>query len=269
MNFVLNSDGNPIGMESFPHQTPANHLVEEFMLLANSSVAHFISDAFPDFATLATLRRHPAPSASALESVAKLCEQCLQQKVDYGTSEELQESMERLRTILPTEQFSALDMLFTKPMVEARYSCTGEMPEDSWYHYGLAVPRYTHFTSPIRRYPDVLVHRLLQLSIERVGHEVCDGPVESLESDEGVRAAVLGQSTDSIGDILKNCNEKKAAASKAEDEEDFMYLCLYLGPKWTVFNGVIVDVTSECIIVHVSALATERQFFFNRMREEG
>ncbi|KAJ8908574.1 hypothetical protein NDN08_005279 [Rhodosorus marinus] len=266
MKFILDSEGNPTGMEQVLGGTPANHLVEEFMLLANSSVANFISDTFPDFATL---RRHPAPSATALEKVAKLCEQCLQQKVNYGTSKELQQSMERLGTIGSEEQVRALDMLFTKPMLEAQYFCTGAVPEDSWHHYGLAVPRYTHFTSPIRRYPDVLVHRLLQLSIERLGHEVCDGPTESLQSDEGVRAAVLGQSSDSIEEILKNCNEKKTAAGQAEDEEDFMYLCLYLGPKWTVFNGVVVDVTSECIIVHVSALATDRQFFFDRMREQG
>eukprot|EP00189_Rhodosorus_marinus_P000488 CAMPEP_0113965028 /NCGR_PEP_ID=MMETSP0011_2-20120614/7511_1 /TAXON_ID=101924 /ORGANISM="Rhodosorus marinus" /LENGTH=1120 /DNA_ID=CAMNT_0000977483 /DNA_START=47 /DNA_END=3409 /DNA_ORIENTATION=+ /assembly_acc=CAM_ASM_000156 len=266
MKFILDSKGNPTGLNHVLGGTPANHLVEEFMLLANSSVARFISDAFPDFATL---RRHPPPNPSGLEKVAKLCEQCLQENVNYGTSKELQESMERLGTIVSEEQVRALDMLFTKPMLEAQYFCTGELPEDSWHHYGLAVPRYTHFTSPIRRYPDVLVHRLLQICIERVGHEVRDGPAKSLKSDEDVRAAVLGTSSDSIEEILKNCNQKKTAAGQAEDEEDFMYLCLYLGPKWTIFGGVVVDVTSECIVVHVSALATERQFFLARMRDEG
>lgn len=55
--------------------------------------------------------------------------------------------MERLGTIVSEEQVRALDMLFTKPMLEAQYFCTGELPEDSWHHYGLAVPRYRHMAN--------------------------------------------------------------------------------------------------------------------------
>ncbi len=58
-----------------------------------------------------------------------------------------------------------LRILSTRCMMPAQYFCSGEIPKDQWHHYGLAAPVYTHFTSPIRRYADVLVHRLLSASI--------------------------------------------------------------------------------------------------------
>ena len=56
---------------------------------------------------------------------------------------------------------SLIRILSTRCMAPAQYFVSGELPEEQWHHYGLAAPIYTHFTSPIRRYADVLVHRLL------------------------------------------------------------------------------------------------------------
>jgi exosome complex exonuclease DIS3/RRP44 len=58
-----------------------------------------------------------------------------------------------------------LRILSTRCMMPAQYFCSGEIPKEQWHHYGLASPVYTHFTSPIRRYADILVHRLLAASI--------------------------------------------------------------------------------------------------------
>lgn len=68
--------------------------------------------------------------------------------------------------------FSALQLLATRSMQLARYFSTGELDVEDWKHYALNVDRYTHFTSPIRRYPDILVHRLLQAAILKDQNEL-------------------------------------------------------------------------------------------------
>lgn len=59
----------------------------------------------------------------------------------------------------------ACALSFTRCMMPAQYLCSGEHAQEEWHHYGLAAPIYTHFTSPIRRYADVCVHRLLGAAI--------------------------------------------------------------------------------------------------------
>ncbi|KIW06573.1 uncharacterized protein PV09_02292 [Verruconis gallopava] len=140
-----------------------NSLVEEFMLLANVSVAARIYRAFPQ---TALLRRHAAPPKTNFEELAN------QLKVKKGielrceTSRALADSLDQC--VDPSEPFfnTMIRILATRCMMSAEYFCAGTQGYSEYRHYGLASEIYTHFTSPIRRYADLEVHRQLAAAIE-------------------------------------------------------------------------------------------------------
>lgn len=138
-----------------------NSLVEEFMLLANISVAKKIFQNFPEFAVL---RRHPSPPAANYDVLVKAASsKGVQLEVDSTKS--LAVSLNAAN--IPDEPYfnTLLRIMATRCMMQAVYFCSGMLPEEEFQHYGLATPIYTHFTSPIRRYSDILVHRLLAVAI--------------------------------------------------------------------------------------------------------
>ncbi|CAF1622070.1 unnamed protein product [Rotaria magnacalcarata] len=139
-----------------------NWLVEEFMLLANISVAEKIYELFPD---CACLRKHPAPPISNFDPLVKAAETKGFQ-VKANTGKELADSLDGAVLFAHPYFNTMLRMLATRCMMQAVYFCSGfESDMKSFEHYGLATPIYTHFTSPIRRYADILVHRLLAAGI--------------------------------------------------------------------------------------------------------
>ncbi|CAF4038434.1 unnamed protein product, partial [Rotaria magnacalcarata] len=139
-----------------------NWLVEEFMLLANISVAEKIYELFPD---CACLRKHPAPPISNFDPLVKAAETKGFQ-VKANTGKELADSLDGAVLCAHPYFNTMLRMLATRCMMQAVYFCSGfESDMKSFEHYGLATPIYTHFTSPIRRYADILVHRLLAAGI--------------------------------------------------------------------------------------------------------
>jgi exosome complex exonuclease DIS3/RRP44 len=139
----------------------AHAMVEEFMLLANITVSKKTLCHFP---TLSILRRHPSPSIEQLQPLIKAAKHA-GFHLDVTSSKTLADSLDR--AVKPSDPYfnSLLRILATRCMMPAQYFCSGEIPKESWYHYGLATPVYTHFTSPIRRYADILVHRLLAAAI--------------------------------------------------------------------------------------------------------
>ncbi|XP_055847363.1 exosome complex exonuclease RRP44 [Episyrphus balteatus] len=138
-----------------------NSMVEEFMLLANISVAEHIANEFTE---CAMLRRHPKPPPNNFDPLIKAARnQGFEINIESG--KELAESLD-LAVKEDNPYFNVMiRILTTRCMMQALYFISGTVSRDEFFHYGLAAPIYTHFTSPIRRYSDIIVHRLLAASI--------------------------------------------------------------------------------------------------------
>lgn len=138
-----------------------NSMVEEFMLLANVSVAEKIVHEFPDNALL---RRHPAPPPNNFDPVIKAAAS-KGFVVDVTSGKNLADSLDT--AVVPENPYFniMLRIMTTRCMMQAVYFSSGMLQKAEYVHYGLAAPTYTHFTSPIRRYSDIIAHRLLAVSI--------------------------------------------------------------------------------------------------------
>ncbi|XP_027862987.1 exosome complex exonuclease RRP44 [Xiphophorus couchianus] len=136
-----------------------NSMVEEFMLLANISVAQKIYDEFPESALL---RKHPAPPPSNYDILIKAAKS-KNVMIHTDSAKALADSLD-VAKVDGFQYFNTLlRILATRCMMQAVYFCSGM--DSDFHHYGLASPIYTHFTSPIRRYADIIVHRLLAVAI--------------------------------------------------------------------------------------------------------
>lgn len=134
-----------------------NSMVEEFMLLANCSVAEKIEKEFPEYAML---RRHPTPPETNFEPLIKAVRH-QGFEINTNTGKELADSLDRIVKEENPYFNTMLRILATRCMMQAVYFISGTLTKPEYFHYGLAAPIYTHFTSPIRRYADIIVHRLL------------------------------------------------------------------------------------------------------------
>ncbi|KAI8575331.1 hypothetical protein K450DRAFT_262255 [Umbelopsis ramanniana AG] len=173
VRFNLENDSqDPVDVE-LKELKDTNALVEEFMLLANISVAERIYSKFPDSALL---RRHPTPPDSNFEELRRALSE-FNISLETSTSKELSDSLDR--AVIPSDPYfnKMVRIMTTRCMLQAQYFSSGTEAEQDFRHYGLACPIYTHFTSPIRRYSDVMVHRLLEACIDAdltYGQELTD-----------------------------------------------------------------------------------------------
>ena len=135
----------------------ANWLIEEFMLLANRSVAEFVAKAKKTF----VYRVHDEPNQEKIENLRNFISNFGYKMGPTGNGKEISKELNTLfAAAKDTPEYNAIELLSLRTMAKARYDT------DNLGHYGLAFKYYTHFTSPIRRYPDMMVHRLLEHYLE-------------------------------------------------------------------------------------------------------
>ncbi|KNE56473.1 VacB and RNase II family 3'-5' exoribonuclease [Allomyces macrogynus ATCC 38327] len=266
--FVLDkTTGMPIGCKPYPIRE-SNQLIEEFMLLANQSVASKISDTFPD---LALLRRHAPPGDDMMKKLAAKA-LAMGYQIDVTSSGALQQSFDRITDPVVAR---LLKHLCVRPMKRAVYLCTGATKsEKQWEHYALAVPRYTHFTSPIRRYADVIVHRLLMAALH-IDNQVGDTETEQKEAAvaEFVGAHVV---TQTVAEIAAQCNLRKLRSREAQDASSRLYLCQYLqylidarreatGIDAHVARARVIGIQDRSMELLVPSLGVEERAYYDKM----
>ncbi|XP_030933595.1 DIS3-like exonuclease 2 [Quercus lobata] len=275
-------------------QKESNFLVEEFMLLANRTAAEIISRAFPDSALL---RRHPEPNMRKLrEFEAFCCKHGLE--LDTSSSGRFNQSLEQIREKLKddTVLFDILISYASRPMQVATYFCSGDQKngENDWGHYALAVPHYTHFTSPLRRYPDIIVHRTLAAAIEAEelylkyrgslpkvsrGEKVARrcftcihfdrDAAESLEGKKALSAAAVKHGvpcSESLADVAAYCNERKQASGHVKDACDKLYMWVLLKKKKILFSEArVLGLGPRFMSIYIQKLAIERRIYYDEV----
>ena len=156
VKFNLDDTGKPIGVY-VKERNDAHKLIEDFMLLANRKVAEFIAKKGSKKSPLTFVyRSHDAPKEEVLEGFAKFAAR-FGYKIQTKNHAEISKSLNLLMSdVEGKKEQNVLTQLAIRSMAKATYTTK------KTNHYGLAFDYYTHFTSPIRRYPDVMAHRLLQ-----------------------------------------------------------------------------------------------------------
>ena len=221
VRFNLDENSNPIGVY-FKESKDANKLIEEFMLLANRKVAEFIGKQKPKKTFVYRIHDDPDPDKlMALNGIVSK----FGHKLDFKDKKSISSSLNQLlQDVKGKKEQNMVDTLTIRSMSKAIYTI------DNIGHYGLAFDYYTHFTSPIRRYPDVMVHRLLQ-------HYLDGGSSANAEEYEKK---------------CKHSSDMEYLASSAErDSIKYMQIKFMQDHKDEEFRGVISGVTEWGIYVEI------------------
>lgn len=221
VKFDLNEINEPVGV-FFKTAKDANKLIEEFMLLANKKVSEFIGKQKPQKTFV--YRCHDEPKDDRLATLQTVIGK-FGYKIDIKDKKTIATSLNNLlKEVEGKKEQNLVDTLTIRTMSKAYYST------ENIGHYGLAFDYYSHFTSPIRRYPDVMAHRLLQHYLDRK-------PSTNQEEYE---------------EKCKHSSEMESLATNAErDSTKYMQIKFMQDHKNEQFLGVISGVTDFGIFVEI------------------
>ncbi|MGL4632200.1 MAG: ribonuclease R [Leadbetterella sp.] len=234
VKFNLDENGKPTGVYQKVRKD-AHKLIEEFMLLANKQVAMFVGNMhkkhhLPDAFTM-VYRVHEPPNPTKVDTFAKFAQK-LGFAVKTTTNAQLSQSLNALmHGIEGTPMQNILEGLAVRTMSKARYST------QNLGHFGLAFDYYSHFTSPIRRYPDVMAHRMLQ---------------HYLDGGKSLPLDIYEENCKHSSDREKLAAEAERASIKYKQVEYMSYQ-----PRTEVYEGVVSGVTDFGIFVEIKGTGCE------------
>ncbi len=236
VKFNLDEAANPIGV-FFKTSKDANKLIEEFMLLANRKVATFIGKQNKTF----VYRIHDEPDAEKLGNLQNVIAK-FGYKLDFRTPKTTTSSLNKLlEDVKGKGEQNMVDTLAIRSMSKAEYST------ENIGHYGLAFQYYSHFTSPIRRYPDVMVHRLLQYYLD--GGKSADA--------------------DAFEEKCMHASNMENLATKAErDSIKYMQVKFMQDHQDQEFIGVISGVTEWGIYVEINSNKCEGMVRIREIKDD-
>ena len=226
MKVEVDEKGRPVNVYQKVSKE-ANWLIEEFMLLANRSVAEVIAKAKKTF----VYRVHDEPNQEKVEALRNFIGNFGYRMGPTGNGKEISKELNALfAAAKDTPEYNAIELLSLRTMAKARYDT------ENLGHYGLAFKYYTHFTSPIRRYPDMMVHRLL-------AHYLAGGENARVEKYDK---------------LCKHCSEREVVAAEAERASIKYKLVEFMQDKiGYVFGGNISGLTEWGMYVEVEPTKIE------------
>lgn len=225
-----------------------NNLIEEFMLLANISVAEFIYKNYPENAVL---RKHPPPSESPMP-------------IDVNLQDSF--NINEVINSLDSNKKDVFKKIVTRAMNQAIYVLSSE--DTDFCHYGLATPLYTHFTSPIRRYADILVHRTLYCILcknsfsptDNINHTIQLQKNEEISNEDntccsnGKRYKVpnFSEELSNINDtLINNLNKRHSNARRCSWDVTNLFIYNVIREVEPTTDAYVTDIKTNGVLIYI------------------